>query len=88
MPAPFSQAAFPLKTGEVSQPLRTRFGIHLLTVTARRAGQLSLEDVRKQVFNRLSNQEWDRIVGAERKRAKIEWKTDSAISRRLSARKK
>ena len=62
--------------GEVSQPFRTRFGVHLLTVTKRRAGQLSLEDVRTQVFKVLANQEWNRIVGEERKLAKIEWKTD------------
>ena len=34
------------------------------------------EDVRKQVFNTLSNQQWDRIVGEEHKRAKIEWETN------------
>ncbi|MBT4867925.1 MAG: hypothetical protein HON53_22720 [Planctomycetaceae bacterium] len=69
----FSRAAFPLKAGEVSEPIRTRFGLHLLTVTDRRPGQLSLEDVRPLVYNALAQQEWTRLVAQQRKGAKIEW---------------
>ena len=69
----FSRAAFPLKAGEVSEPVRTRFGLHLLTVTDRRLGQLSLEDVRPLVYNALAQQEWTRLVAQQRKGAKIEW---------------
>ncbi len=71
----FSRAAFPLKSGEVSEPVRTRFGLHLLTVTDRRPGQLSLEDVRPLVYNALAQQQWTRLVAQQRKQTKIEWLT-------------
>ena len=74
MPAEFSRAVFPLKQGAISEPFRTRFGMHLATVTGRRPGQLSLEDVRPAVYNILSQQAWDRLVAEQRKPAKIEWK--------------
>jgi peptidyl-prolyl cis-trans isomerase C len=71
----FSRAAFPLNAGDVSEPLRTRFGLHLLTVTDRRPGQLSLEDVRSLIYNALAQQAWTRLVAEQRKQAKIEWQT-------------
>ena len=73
MLARFSQAAFPLKTGEVSEPFRTRYGYHLLTVTERRPGQLSLEDVRALIYNKLAQQAWNELVAEQRKQAEIEW---------------
>lgn len=73
MLAQFSQAAFPLKTGEVSEPFRTRYGYHLVTVTERRPGQLSLEDVRVLIYNKLAQQAWNELVAEQRKQAKIEW---------------
>lgn len=69
----FSQAAFPLKPGEVSEPFRTRYGYHLVTVTDRRPGQLSLEDVRVLIYNKLAQQAWNQLVAEQRKQAKIEW---------------
>lgn len=71
----FSRVAFPLNADDVSEPLRTRFGLHLLTVTDRRPGQLSLEDVRSLVYNALAQQMWSRLVAEQRKGAKIEWHT-------------
>ncbi len=72
----FSKAAFPLKTGEVSQPFDSPFGVHLLTVTARKPGQLSLEDARPEVLDRLSDQIQSELVQRERVKAKIEWKVE------------
>ena len=45
----FSSAAFRLKKGEVSPPVVTSFGIHLITVTEERPGNLTLVDVRDQI---------------------------------------
>jgi hypothetical protein len=73
MPAEVCRVAFALKVGEVSQPFRTPFGVHLYTVTDRRPGNLSLEDVRSLVIRRLSQEQWDQLVAQARAKAKIEW---------------
>jgi len=75
MPPEVSRVAFSLKPGEVSQPFRTRFGVHLYTVTAVRPGNLDLEDVRSQVIARLSKELRDQLLGQARAHAKIEWRT-------------
>jgi parvulin-like peptidyl-prolyl isomerase len=73
MPAEVCRAVFAFKKGEVSQPFRTPFGVHLYTVTEIRPGNLSLEDVRSQVIRRLAAEIWDQLVAQARKTAKIEW---------------
>lgn len=75
MPEDFSREAFALKTGEMSQPFRSPFGIHLLLATERRPGDLSLEDVRDEVLADLSRDLWTQTASDLRKSAKIEWKT-------------
>lgn len=74
MPAEVCRVVFALKKGDVSQPFRTPFGVHLYTVTDIRPGNLSLEDVRSQVIHRLASEIWDQLVAQARKTAKIEWK--------------
>lgn len=74
MPFSFSQAAFPLKVGEISEPFLSDFGVHILQVTERRPGQLSLEDVRPQVVEQLSHELWNEVLQKERSTARIEWK--------------
>ena len=66
MPPEVSRVAFSLKPGEVSQPFRTRFGVHLYTATAVRPGNLDLEDVRSQVIGRLSKELRDQLLGQAR----------------------
>jgi parvulin-like peptidyl-prolyl isomerase len=77
MPAEVCRVAFSLKPGEVSQPFRTPFGVHLYTVTEIRPGNLSLEDVRSLVIRRLSTSLWDQLVAQARAKAKIEWAAGS-----------
>ena len=75
MPADFSRIAFGLKVGEVSEPFRSRFGVHLCVVTERQPGELSLEDVRDEVLAKMSQELWEKTVAVLRAAAKIEWKT-------------
>jgi peptidyl-prolyl cis-trans isomerase C len=74
LPVAISSVAFSLQTGEMSQPFRTGFGVHLVTVTERRSGELSLEDVRASVLEQVSRELWDKQVQAERKTARIQWR--------------
>lgn len=71
LPADVSDAAFALKLGEISNPIRSPFGLHLVTVTETKPGELSLEDVRAVVFNELSQELWQEQVKALREKAKI-----------------
>lgn len=80
MPEQFSREAFRLKVGEMSQPFRSKFGVHLCVVTGRKPGDLSLEDVRDEVLARLSQEMWKQTVADMRKTAKIEWKVEKQAS--------
>ena len=75
LPVAISSVAFSLQPGEISQPFRTVFGVHLVTVTDRRPGDLSLEDVRSAVLEQVSRAFWDKQVELERKTARIQWRT-------------
>jgi parvulin-like peptidyl-prolyl isomerase len=50
----FSQAAFALKQGEISQPVATPFGIHLIKVTDIKPGKKTWQDVRDELQPALS----------------------------------
>ncbi len=71
-PPPFPQVVFGLKVGEVSEPFRSPFGVHLLTVTKRIEGQLSLEDAKPEIFQQLSLEMQQEVLKQERAKAKIE----------------
>ncbi len=72
MPRAFSQAAFALKPEEISNPVRTSFGWHIIQVTDRTPGDLSLEDVRPEIFRKLTAARWKTEVAAQRKNAVIQ----------------
>jgi parvulin-like peptidyl-prolyl isomerase len=75
MPPEICKVVFRLKPGEVSAPFRTKFGLHLYTVTKVRPGNLNLEDVRASVIARMSRNLWEEFALQARKTAKIEWQT-------------
>jgi len=57
MAAPFEEAAFSLKPGEVSHPVETQFGYHLIQVTDRQeAGIVPLEQALERIAEYLSAQ--------------------------------
>ena len=54
----FDKAAFALKTGEVSAPVKTQFGWHLILLEERKeAGQKPLDEVKDQIRLRLAQDE-------------------------------
>lgn len=71
-PPPYPQIAFGLKVGEVSESVRSPFGVLLLTVTERIEGQLSLEDARPEILQVLSAEMQRDVLSRERAQAKIE----------------
>jgi len=77
MPLALTQQVFPLKTGEISAPFQTPFGVHIVTLNQKHPGQFSLEDVRGEIFKTLSRTLWDTTIQNLRSKAKIEWNTDS-----------
>ena len=77
MVQPFEEAAFKLKIGDLSEPVRTRFGYHLIKVHERREDkQKGFDEVRPQIEESLKNkkffQERRRLLEDLRKEAKIE----------------
>ncbi len=74
MPPDLSRQAFALKVGEISEPFTSRFGVHLCEVTDRKPGDLSLEDVREEVFNQVAQELWTKTAADLRSTARIEWK--------------
>jgi parvulin-like peptidyl-prolyl isomerase len=71
LPEEVTLAALGLRPGQLAGPLSSAFGLHLIQVTERQPGQLSLEDARPQILERLSAQLWRDTVSKERATANI-----------------
>lgn len=73
IPDVLTEAAWKLAPGEIAGPLVSPYGVHLIQVTDRVPGQLSVEDARPQILERISTQRWTETVTAEQTKAKIVW---------------
>ena len=70
---PFARAAFDLQVGEISQPVVTRFGIHLIRVTKIKPGEKKWTDVREQLQAPLSQELLKKLAAEERPRADVKY---------------
>lgn len=56
MVPPFANAAWTMKKGDVSDPVKTRFGYHVIKVMGRKTGgQMKFDDVKVQIVAQLEN---------------------------------
>lgn len=69
----FSQAAFALEQGEVSRPVQTSFGVHLIQCTGIRPGAREWTDCREELRLAVSRELFDRLAREERAAAKVEF---------------
>ncbi len=68
----FAKAAFTLKPYEMSEPIKTQFGYHLILVTGRKPGQeVKFDDVKEAVREIYCNQLREAICNKYRPEAKI-----------------
>jgi peptidyl-prolyl cis-trans isomerase C len=72
MVEPFAAAAFALKPGQISEPIQTPFGYHLILVTGRKPGApTKFEDVKEEVREIFCQQLRDGVVAQLRTKAVI-----------------
>jgi peptidyl-prolyl cis-trans isomerase C len=70
--AEFEEAAFALQVGEVSPPVHTQFGYHVIKVTERQPAHVKpLDEVRDEVRNALVSQFVDTLLQDLRRAAKV-----------------
>jgi parvulin-like peptidyl-prolyl isomerase len=69
----FAAAAFALKAGEISEPIVTPFGVHLIQVTGEKPGSKKLAEVREEVYRAAEARLFHTLVAGGRKRAKVEY---------------
>ena len=73
MVQPFADAAFKLEAGQISDPVKTQFGWHLIKVEEKRIRPIApFEEMKEQVEAYLTRKTQQDLVLALRQKAKIE----------------
>jgi parvulin-like peptidyl-prolyl isomerase len=73
MPEDFSRAAYALKPGEVSEPLLTSFGVHLISILEEKPGAKTWRDVEAELRPAVTLYLFRWIADKERKTTRIEY---------------
>ena len=85
MVKPFADAAFAMKVGEISQPVQTQFGWHIIKVEDRRkAAKPTLQDMTQQISQTLYVAKYRELLQNLRAAAKIDI-PDAALSQQVQA---
>ncbi len=69
----FSRAAFELAQGEISPPVLTKFGIHLIRWTSAEPGDKAWTDVREQLQKALGNKLLNELAATQRETTKVSY---------------
>lgn len=73
MVPPFEKAVMALKVGEVSEPVKTRFGWHLIKLEDRRTATIApYAELKHRIVHHLASQKTRKVTADLRKSAKIE----------------
>jgi len=78
----FEKAMDALKPGEISQPVASQFGVHLIQVLARRERDVSHEravaDARNQIHARKADERYEQWLRQLRDEAYVDYRLDPA----------
>ncbi len=72
----FEDAAFALKPGEISEPVKSEYGYHIIKVTDKNQGLKTYDEVKDSIISNLVSLEVQKQLIEMKESAKIEYLTD------------